>query len=100
VQYSQSTFNEADSLDGTKGIAAVTRKAFPTSMGSNVGLLAGIEFDITQNLTMAARYTISPKVFATKNDPYFGVFNFSFKIVVFRGYRVYVHRMEKTKATF
>ena len=100
LQYSQPAFTESDSLDGAKGIVAVTRKSFSTKMGSDLGVLAGIEFDITPNLTMATRYTISAKSFGTTSDPYFGVFNVSFKIVLYHGYREIIHKKEKTKATF
>lgn len=53
------------------------------------GFLAGIEIDVSKQLALGARYTLSGSTFFEKDAVNFGVFQFSIKYSPVRTYRVF-----------
>jgi hypothetical protein len=68
------------------------KKPLSTGLHNDFGVLLGVEFNINKNLGIAARYTLSAKSFVDNGQPYLGVFQLSFKYVVFRSYKQYFHK--------
>ncbi len=99
IQYSKFILSQYDTLDGGNS-AGVHTEHLKTKMDDDVGLLAGLEFGVSKNLFVSARYTLSSKSFLEKNSAYFGVFQLSFKYVVFRGYKQLFNKKQETAATF
>ena len=86
VQYSKLITSQYYYLDGSKN-TGVHKEPLKTNIGDDVRVLAGIEFGIAKNLFVNARYTVSANSFLNSTIPYLGVFQFSFRWVVFRGYK-------------
>ncbi len=99
IKYSNFISSTYDTLDGEKS-TGVHVQPLKTKMGNDFGILAGIEFGITKNLFAAARYTISAKSFTEDKSPYMGIFQLSFKYVVFRGYQQIFNKKIETAAEF
>jgi len=99
IQYSNYVNATYDTLDGSKSNGVHTQP-LTTTMGNDFGVLAGLEFGITKNLFVSARYTLSVKSFAETQSPYFGVFQFSFKYVVFRGYKQLFKKRKETATAY
>jgi len=59
------------------------------------GFLLGVEFDLNKNIALGARYTISGPLLFDKNDPGFGVFQFSIKYSPIRTYKVFFGKKEE-----
>lgn len=88
IQLSKFTNSQVSTLDSLASNATgVHTLKYNNLRDKDFSFLMGAEFNITKNLCVAARYTISQNVFFEKNKPYFGVFNFSFKYFVYRNYK-------------
>lgn len=68
------------------------KETLSTNINNDFGIILGAEFNINKNFEIGARYTMSARTFMDKSDPYFGVFQLSFKYVVFRSYKKYFHK--------
>ena len=86
LQYSKYMSSKYYYLDGSHA-GGVHPEALATKMGDDIALLGGIELGLSKNLFIAGRYTISTKPFLDKTSPYFGVFQLTFRYVVFRGFQ-------------
>jgi len=95
IQYSQFYAATYDTLDGSKGRGVNTVK-LNTNMKNDLGVLGGIELGIQKNLFINARYILSTNAFLNSPTPYFGMFQFSFKYVVFRGYKQFLNNKTTT----
>ena len=60
IQYSIFANSKFDTLDGSKA-SGVHFQPLKTKMGNDFGVLAGLEFGITKNFFVSARYTLSVK---------------------------------------
>lgn len=70
------------------------KKPLDSNLDNDYGVLLGAEIHLNKNLELAARYTLSAKSFVDKSTPYFGVFQLSFKYIVYRSYKQYFHKKE------
>jgi hypothetical protein len=86
IQYSKYMSSKYYYLDGSHA-GGVHPEPLATKMGDDVAVLAGIELGLSKNLFIAGRYTLSTNPFFDKASPYFGVFQLSFRYVVFRGFQ-------------
>ena len=91
IQYSKYISSQYYYLDGSK-TTGVHKEPLTTNIGDDMGVLVGGEFGIAKNLFVTARYTISANSFFKSNSPYLSVFQFSFKWVVYRGYKQIFNR--------
>ena len=95
AQYSIFTNSQVVYIDGAKQ-NGINIEKFNAIKNKDYGFLLGAEIDISKNLTMAARYTLSGSTFFEKNQVNFGVFQLSFNYVAFRSYQQFFHKKEKT----
>jgi hypothetical protein len=93
IQYSKLIDSQYSYLDGSNA-SGMHSKSLDTRLGNDYGVLLGAEIDITKNITIAGRYTLSTKSFLDKASPYFGVFQFSISYVAFRSYKQFFHKKE------
>ncbi|MGZ4061264.1 MAG: outer membrane beta-barrel protein, partial [Bacteroidia bacterium] len=75
-QYSNYTNSRMIVIDGSKVNGTDALKA-GSIKDVDYGILGGAEVDISENLSLAARYTMSASTFFGKNKINFGVFQFS-----------------------
>lgn len=95
AQYSIFTNSRVVYLDGSKPNGINVEK-FNTIKNKDYGFLLGAEVDITKNLAMAVRYTLSGSTFFEKNQVNFGVFQLSFNYSAFRSYKQFFHKKVKS----
>jgi long-subunit fatty acid transport protein len=93
-QYSIATtahyiMNDTSAASGVKKYKTDPIKPF------DYGFLLGVEFDINKNIALGARYTISGPLLFAKNDPDFGVFQFTIKYSPIRTYKVFFGKKEE-----
>lgn len=93
AQYSKFTNSQMVNIDGSKQNGVNTEK-FNNIKDQDYGFLIGAEINLTENLSMAARYTLSTSTFFEKNKINFGVFQLSFNYVAFRTYQQFFHKKE------
>ncbi len=86
AQYSKYIASRYYYLDGSRA-NGVHPEVLKTNMDDDIGLLVGAELGVSKNLFLTARYTYSTKPFFDKSSPYFGVFQFSFRIVFYKDYK-------------
>ncbi|MCW3102221.1 MAG: hypothetical protein JWO09_661 [Bacteroidetes bacterium] len=93
VQYSIATNSQMVTIDPSKasGVNAININALKQT---DYGFLGGLEFDISKEIAVSARYSISASTFFQKNEPNFGVFQLSLKYSPIRTYQVFFHRKE------
>ncbi|MCW3072838.1 MAG: hypothetical protein JWO44_2728 [Bacteroidetes bacterium] len=93
VQYSIATNSQMVTIDPSRanGVNAIKINALKAT---DYGFLGGIEFDISKDLSIGARYSISASTFFQKNEPNFGVFQLSLKYSPVRTHQVFFHRKE------
>ncbi len=92
MQYSNFTNSNIQYMDST----GVKVKSYNSIKNTDFGVLFGAEINITNDLSIAARYTLSASTFFEKNKVNFGVFQFSLNYVAFRTYKQIFHKKEKT----
>ncbi len=85
-QYSKYISSKYYYLDGSRA-GGVHPEALSTNLSDDIGILVGVELGLAKNLFISARYTFSTKPFLDKTSAYLGVFQFSFKYVIFRNYK-------------
>lgn len=86
VQYSKYLTSQYYYLDGSKS-TGVHKEPLATKFGDDFGVLIGTELGLTKNFFMGLRYSLSANSFLDNKSAYMGLFQFSFKLVVYRGYR-------------
>jgi hypothetical protein len=91
AQYSTFTNSQIVVLDPANA-NGVNIKPYNNIKPADVGVLFGTEIDITKNLSLAARYTLSASTFLSKNQINFGVFQLSFNYAVYRSYKQFLNR--------
>lgn len=96
AQYSTFVNSQIVYLDGSQS-NGINIKKHTTIKSQDYGFLLGTEIDVSKNIAIAARYTISGSTFFEKNGVNFGVFQLSFNYTAFRGYKQFFHKKEKTK---
>jgi len=94
--YSIATNSQVVTIDPSKanGVNATKINALKPT---DYGFLAGVEFDVSKDIAISARYSISGSTFFQKNEPNFGVFQLSLKYSPIRTYQVFFHRKEEQK---
>jgi hypothetical protein len=94
-QYSWATNSKIIVIDGatSSGVNIINASSIKAT---DYGFLAGAEIDLTDNISAAARYTISGSTFFEKDKINFGVFQFSFNYVVYRSHN-HLFQKEKTE---
>ncbi|MGZ4056808.1 MAG: outer membrane beta-barrel protein [Bacteroidia bacterium] len=92
-QYSNYTNSRMIVIDGSKVNGTDALKA-GSIKDVDYGILGGAEVDISENLSLAARYTMSASTFFGKNKINFGVFQFSINYDVYKSYRKLFHKKE------
>lgn len=95
-QYSKFINSQIVVLDGSSH-SGVNVSKYQDLKDQDLGLLLGMELDVTEKLTVAARYTMSSSLFTDKTTPGFGVFNLTFKYSIYSGYQVLFPGKEETK---
>lgn len=91
IQYSKISNSYYLYIDPAKA-NGMHKKSFSSNLNDDYGVLFGAEIHLSKNLELSARYTLSAKNFIDKRSPGFGVFQLSFKYVVFRSYKQYFHK--------
>ena len=97
AQYSIFANSQVVNFDGSKANGINVTK-FNNIKNQDYGFLVGAEINITENLSMAARYTLSTSTFFEKDKINFGVFQLSFNYVAFRTYQQFFHKKENPKS--
>lgn len=96
MQYSTFVNSQIVFLDGSKK-NGINIESYSTIKPTDYGFLLGTEIDLTKDLALAVRYTISGSTFFEKNQVNFGVFQLSFNYTAFRTYKQFFHKKEKPK---
>ncbi len=91
AQYSSFTNSKIIFIDGGNS-NGVNIQPFNNIKPADVGFLVGAEIDLTKNIALAARYTISTSTFFEKNSINFGVFQLSFNYAVYRSHKQFLNR--------
>jgi hypothetical protein len=91
-QYSIATNSQMVTIDPSKanGVKVTTINVIKPM---DYGLLGGAELDLSKNITLGARYTISASAFQ-KNEISFGVFLLSFKYSPIKTHQVFFRKKE------
>ncbi|MDF2436705.1 MAG: hypothetical protein K0Q95_1081 [Bacteroidota bacterium] len=92
-QYSIATSGHQILLDPSKENGVRSEKVSPLRT-SDYGILGGMEVDLSKQISVGARYTISGSTFFEQDNFNFGVFQFSFKYSPIRTYKVFFHKKE------
>ena len=95
-QYSKYMNSQYLFLDGSKS-NGMHLKSLSSNLDNDYDILLGAEINLSKDIELAARYTLSAKSFMDKSSPYFGVFQLSFKYVAFRSYKQIFHKKEIAK---
>ena len=93
LQYSIGINGQRVTIDPSKA-NGVNVERIDAIKSSDYGVLAGVEFDISKQLSLGARYTLSGSTFLESNGINFGVFQLSFKYSPIRTYRVFFQKKE------
>ncbi len=91
AQYSQFTNSSIVFLDGGSSTGTKT-KAYNNIKPADVGVLFGTEIDLSENIALAARYTLSASTFYDSNEVNFGVFQLSFNYAVYLSHKQFLNR--------
>lgn len=91
AQYSSFTNSKIVILDG-QSTSGVKVQPYTNIKPADVGVLFGAEVDLSKNLSLAARYTISTSTFYQKNSINFGVFQVSLNYAVYRSHKQFLNR--------
>lgn len=94
-QYSTFTNSKVVVLDVTSKTGVDIRK-YNNIKASDIGVLFGAEVDITDNLALAARYTLSTDAFGDSKVA-FGVFQLSFNYSVYKSHKEFLNRKKDEK---
>lgn len=98
AQYSSYTNSTITVIDGATATGVNILKA-GSIKDTDYGILGGVEFNLNDNISVGARYTISASTFFETNKINFGVFQFSFNYDVYRSHRKLFHKREDTTTT-
>jgi Outer membrane protein beta-barrel domain len=90
-QFSKFTNSKIVVLDGN-GMNGVNVQKYKNIKDTDYGLLVGIEADLSDDVSVALRYTTSASTFFLKDRVNFGVFQFSFCYVAFKTHRQLFHK--------
>lgn len=93
AQYSIFANSQVVFLDGSKA-NGINIEKHNNIKSKDYGFLLGAEIDITKDLAMAARYTLSSSTFFDSKQVNFGVFQLSFNYTAFRTYKQIFHKKE------
>lgn len=91
AQYSQFTNSTIVQLDQGSSTGTNT-EPYNNIKPADVGVLFGAEIDLTENIALAARYTLSTSTFYDSNQVNFGVFQLSFNYAVYRSHKQFLNR--------
>ncbi len=91
AQYSIFTNSKIIKIDQNSS-TGVNINSYNNIKPSDVGVLFGAEIDLSKNLALTARYTMSASTFYDSNQINFGVFQFSLNYVVFRSHKQFLNR--------
>jgi hypothetical protein len=91
AQYSSFTNSKIIILDG-QSTSGVKIQPYTNIKPADIGVLFGAEVDLSKNLSLAARYTISTSTFYQKNSINFGVFQVSLNYAVYRTHKQFLNR--------
>lgn len=91
AQYSQFTNSTIVMLDQGSSTGTNTQ-SYNNIKPADVGVLFGTEIDLSENISMAARYTLSTSTFYDSNQVNFGVFQFSLNYAVYRSHKQFLNR--------
>lgn len=91
AQYSTFTNSKIIQID-PNSTTGVNIQPYNNIKPADVGVLFGAEIDLSKNLALAARYTLSTSIFYDSNEVNFGVFQFSFNYAVFRSHKQFLNR--------
>ncbi len=94
AQYSTFTNSKIIVIDQASN-SGVNSKEFASIKGADYGFLAGAEIDLSENISLTTRYTISGSTFFEKDQVNFGVFQLSLKYTVYRSYKQFFHRQKQ-----
>jgi hypothetical protein len=92
-QYSIGTSGQQILIDPSKDNGVRSEK-IDVLRSSDYGFLGGMEVDLSKQISIGARYTISGSTFFEKDNFNLGVFQLSFKYSPIRTYRVFFHKKE------
>jgi hypothetical protein len=73
-------------IDGSN-TAGVNVQNYKSIKWTDYSVLGGMEFDLTEDVSMGLRYTVSTSTFFQKDQPNFGVFEVSLNYAVYRSHR-------------
>jgi hypothetical protein len=93
-QYSKYLNSQFIFLDGSRH-NGLHSKSLSSNMYNDYSVLVGAEFNLSKNVSIEGRYTLSLKSLY-KNTPYFGMFQLSFNCALYKGYRQFFHKKEQT----
>jgi hypothetical protein len=91
AQYSSFTNSKIIVIDSDAN-SGVKIKPYNNIKPSDVGVLAGVEINLNQNFSIAARYTLSASTFFEEKNTNFGVFQFSLNYAVYRTHKQFLNR--------
>ncbi|HEY0029969.1 MAG TPA: outer membrane beta-barrel protein [Bacteroidia bacterium] len=94
AQYSSFTNSKIVVIDQSSN-SGVNIKPSSSIKNTDYGFLAGAEIDLSDNLALTARYTISASTFFEKDAINFGVFQLSFNYSMFRTHKQFFHRQKE-----
>ena len=91
AQFSQFINSKIIVIDGAAA-TGVNVKPYNNIKPADYSFLAGAEFDLNENIALAARYTISTSTFFEKKATNFGVFQFSLNFAIYRSHKQLFNR--------
>lgn len=91
AQYSTFTNSKIVQLD-QNSTSGVNIQAYNNIKTADVGVLFGAEIDLSKNISLAARYTLSTSTFYDSDQVNFGVFQFSLNYSVYKTYKQFLNR--------
>ena len=91
AQYSSFTNSKIVQIDQNSS-TGVNIQPYNNIKPADVGVLFGTEIDLSKNLALAARYTLSTSIFNDSEQVNFGVFQFSLNYAVYRSYKQFLNR--------
>src|SRR3989344_3667838 len=91
AQYSTFTNSSIVQLDQASSTGTNTQP-YNNIKPADVGVLFGAEIDLTENIALAARYTLSTSTFYDSNQVNFGVFQLSFNYAIYRSHKQFLNQ--------
>lgn len=91
AQYSSFTNSKIILIDGGSS-GGVNILPYNNIKPADIGVLFGAEIDLSKNIALAARYTLSASTFYDKNSINFGVFQLSLNYAVYRSHKQFLNR--------